>query len=169
MNARCNRILVGQISGLFGVKGWINVFSYTEPRDNIIRYSPWRLVYESTERTIEVSDGHSHGAAVVAKLKGVDDRDMAAALVGADIEVYYQQLEPLAPGEYYWAQLLGLNVMDMEGRALGRLDRLLRTGANDVLVVEGERQRLIPFVQGQIVKEIDLAKGVMRVDWSPDY
>jgi 16S rRNA processing protein RimM len=166
---RHDRILVGRISGLFGVKGWIKAFSYTEPRANIVRYSPWHLLCAGGERVIEVASGRCHGEAVVAKLQDVDDRDAAALLVGADIEVGYQQLERLPIGEYYWAQLLGLEVIDVQGRALGVVDHLLRTGANDVLVVEGDRQRLIPFVQGAIVKDIDLAAGVMRVDWAPDY
>ncbi len=168
-DGRCNRILVGRISGLFGVRGWIKVFSYTEPRDNIVRYSPWHLRCAGGERAVEVAAGRSHGEGVVAKLKGVDDRDAAAALAGADIEVDRRQLEPLPAGEYYWAQLLGLQVVDMQGRTLGAVDHLLRTGANDVLVVEGDRQRLIPFVQGVIVRDIDLDAGVMRVDWEPDY
>jgi 16S rRNA processing protein RimM len=166
---RRDRILVGRISGLFGIDGWVKVFSYTEPRENIVRYSPWRLLCAGGELTVEVTSGRGHGESVVAKLQGVDDRDSAALLIGAEIEVSYQQLEPLSAGEYYWVQLLGLKVIDMQGRALGIIDHLLRTGANDVLVVEGERPRLIPFAQGQIVKEIDLAAGVVRVDWAPDY
>jgi 16S rRNA processing protein RimM len=169
MAAAGDRIRLGRISGLFGVKGWLKIFSYTEPRENIVRYTPWHLLRRGGERTIQVSSGRAHGGGVVAKLCGVDDRDAAADLVGAEIEVHRAQLEPLAPGEYYWAQLTGLAVYDLQERPLGKIDHLLRTGAHDVLVIEGERQRLIPFVRGAVVKDIDLDRGVMRVDWSPDY
>jgi 16S rRNA processing protein RimM len=164
-----DRITVGRICGLFGVKGWVKVFSYTEPRENICRYSPWHLLGAQGDRSIEVSDGRLQGQAVVVKLEGVDDRDAAGALQGLDIEVDWAQLNALPPGEYYWEQLCGLEVFDTRGRPLGRIDHLLRTGAHDVLVVEGERQRLIPFVQGAIVKRIDLDPGTMLVEWAPEY
>jgi 16S rRNA processing protein RimM len=166
---RHDNILLGRISGLFGVKGWVKVFSYTEPREHIVRYSPWRLVYLGGERCVTVACGRSHNEAVIAKLLGIDDRDRAAGLVGAEILISCEQLEPLPTGEYYWAQLLGLEIIDMQGRVLGAVEYLLRSGAHDVMVVQGDRQRLIPFVQGTIVKDIDLIAGVMCVDWAPDY
>lgn len=167
--SRSDRIAVGRICGLFGAKGWVKIFSYTEPRENICRYSPWHLLGPQGERAIEVSDGRLQGETVVAKLVGIDDRDAAAALQELDIEVDWAQLDPLPPGEYYWEQLSGLAVLDTQGRLLGVVDHLLRTGAHDVLVVAGERQRLIPFVQGAIIKHVDLGAGTIRVDWAPDY
>ncbi|MGH8502357.1 MAG: ribosome maturation factor RimM [Gammaproteobacteria bacterium] len=164
-----SRIRIGRVSGVFGVSGWIRVFSYTEPRENIVQYSPWRLTHTDGEHTLDVVEGRRHGESVIARLQGVDDRDSAAALVDAQIEVDHSQLRPLPPGEFYWAQLQGLEVVELQGRRLGRIDHLLRTGAHDVLVVEGERRRLIPFVRGAVVKDIDLNARVMRVDWAPDY
>ncbi len=169
MATRYNRIIVGRISGVFGIKGWVKVFSYTEPRENIVRYSPWRLLRAGLTQVNEVAAGRCHGAAVVAKLRGVDAREAAASLGGADIEVARQQFDPLPHGEYYWADLQGLEVKDMRGVTLGRIDHLLCAGAHDVLVVEGERQRLIPFASSSIVKDVDLDRGVVWVDWSPDY
>ncbi|MBA2410259.1 MAG: ribosome maturation factor RimM [Gammaproteobacteria bacterium] len=168
MNCRA-RVRVGRIAGLFGVTGWVKIFSYTEPRENIVHYSPWRLLCPGSEELKTVAEGQRHGDAVIARLQGVEDRDTAAALVGAEIEVENAQLQPLPPDEFYWAQLQGLEVVELQGRTLGRIDHLLRTGAHDVLVVEGERQRLIPFVRGAVVKDIDLEARVMRVDWAPDY
>jgi 16S rRNA processing protein RimM len=164
-----DHVLVGRISGLFGVNGWVKVFSYTEPRDNIVRYRRWRLLRAGDERRIDVVSGSSHGHSVVVKLHGVHDRDAAAGLIGAHIAVGLDQLDPLPDGDYYWAQLLGLEVVDLQERILGTVGHLLRTGAHDVLVLEGERQRLIPFVRDRVVKDIDLGAGVIRVDWSPDY
>lgn len=169
MNDRRTRVRIGRVSGLFGVAGWIRIFSYTEPRENIIQYTPWRLIRVGGEQINEVAEGRRHGDAVIARLQGFHDRDAAAALVDAEIEVDQTQLRPLPPGEFYWTQLQGLEVVELQGRVLGRIDHLLRTGAHDVLVVEGERQRLIPFVRGAVVKDIDLRARVMRVDWAPDF
>ncbi|MGI8740806.1 MAG: ribosome maturation factor RimM [Gammaproteobacteria bacterium] len=169
MNDRQARVRIGRVSGLFGVSGWVKVFSYTEPRENIVQYSPWRLVRAGGEELKAVAEGRRQGDVVVVRLQDVEDRDTAAALVGAEIEVEASQFEPLPPDEFYWAQLQGLEVVELQGRSLGRIDHLLRTGAHDVLVVDGERQRLIPFVRGAVVKDIDLEARVMRVDWAPDY
>jgi 16S rRNA processing protein RimM len=169
MSKGIHRILVGRISGVFGVNGWVKVFSYTEPRENVVTYSPWLLIGRDGEFRKEVIAGRRHGEVVVAHLRDVHDRNAADALVGADIQVCREQLGTLSAGEYYWVELIGLEVEDLQGAALGRVDHLLRTGANDVLVVTGERQRLIPFVRGEIVKVVDLDSGVMRVDWGADY
>jgi len=169
MNDCRARVRVGRIAGLCGVSGWVKIFSYTEPRENIVQYSPWWLLRAGSEELRAVAEGRRHGNAVIARLQGVEDRDAAAELVGTEIEVEDAQLEPLPPDEFYWAQLQGLEVVELQGRSLGRIDHLLRTGAHDVLVIEGERQRLIPFVRGAVVKDIDLDARVMRVDWAPDY
>ena len=136
MNDRQARVRIGRVSGLFGVSGWVKVFSYTEPRENIVQYSPWRLVRAGGEELKAVAEGRREGDAVVVRLQDVEDRDTAAALVGAEIEVEASQFEPLPPDEFYWAQLQGLEVVELQGRSLGRIDHLLRTGAHDVLVVD---------------------------------
>jgi 16S rRNA processing protein RimM len=103
-------------------------------------------------------------------LEGCDDRDAAAALMGQQIAILRSQLPSPEAGEYYWADLVGLLVSNTEGVALGRVDSLLETGANDVLVVVQDGvERLIPFVQGQFVKDINLEEGRMLVDWDPDF
>jgi 16S rRNA processing protein RimM len=154
-------LVLGYISGLHGVQGWVKVFSYTDPRDNILNYSPWELA----GRSLKVEHGRIQGKGLVAKLSGIDDRDAAAVLLGAEIKVARERLPPLPEGEYYWADLCGLRVFDQAGRCLGVVDHLLETGANDVLVVKGEREILIPLVFGPVVKEVDLAGGSLRVDW----
>ncbi len=160
----------GQISGVFGVKGWVKVFSFTQPRENILRYSPWFLQKNGQTTEIKVSSGQRHGSAVVAELEGIDDRDAAAALMGSEILILRQQLPKPKAGEYYWADLVGLKVETVSGVDLGKVDHLLETGANDVLVVvDGETERLIPFLQKQTVLNIDLDVGTMTVDWDPDF
>jgi len=104
------------------------------------------------------------------KLAGCDDRDAAEALVGAQIRVPRSALpETSQPGEHYWADLIGLRVETLEGAVLGRVDHLFETGSNDVIVVHGDRERLIPYIWGQVVHRVDLDAGLMRVDWDPDF
>lgn len=160
----------GQISGVFGVKGWVKVFSFTQPRENILQYSPWLLQKNNQISEIKVVAGQRHGNVVVAELDGISDRDAAAALMGSEIMIHRQQLPKPKAGEYYWADLVGLTVLTESGVDLGKVDHLLETGANDVLVVvDGETERLIPFLQKQTVLKIDLDSGKMIVDWDPDF
>lgn len=163
-------IVVGEISGVFGIKGWVKVYSFTEPRENILNYSPWILRKGSDLKTLEVLDGSLQGKAVVASLSGITDRDIAASLGGYEIVIDAGMLPEPEEGEYYWRDLIGLKVETEQGVTLGLVDYLLETGANDVLVVkDGEKERLIPFLQGQFVKKIDLESGLMIVDWDPEF
>jgi 16S rRNA processing protein RimM len=163
-------VTLGRISGAHGIQGWVKVYSETSPRENIVAYSPWYLVRGGRRETWEVNAGRLQGKAVIAKLAGCNDRDMAEALAGAEITVPRAQLPPTTePGEFYWADLVGLEVRTVDDRVLGRIDHLFETGANDVMVVQGERERLIPYVWQQVVREVDLQAGVMRVDWDPEF
>jgi len=162
-------VTVGRISGVFGLRGWVKVFSDTDPRDHIVQFDPWYVRIGGQWREMRVADGHAQGKGVVALLAGIDDRDAASALVGADIAVRRDQLPVLAQGEYYWSDLIGLKVETVDGVALGTVDRLMETGANDVLVVKGERERLIPYLPGQVITEVDLENGLLRVDWDPEF
>lgn len=154
---------------MFGVKGWLKILSYTAPKTNILNYSPWQLRKDEAVQEVEVVQGNAHGTGVIARLAGIDDRDAAAKLQGADIEILYSQLPESGDGSYYWADLIGLKVVTTQGLDLGSVDHLMETGANDVLVVRGEKERLIPFLQGQTVIRIDLDGKLLVVDWDPDF
>ncbi|MGZ8928312.1 MAG: ribosome maturation factor RimM [Methylobacter sp.] len=162
-------VSVGKISGVFGVKGWVKVFSFTDPRENILTYSPWLLKKDDETKTINVVDGQLQGKTIVAQLAGVNDRDQAASLMGWDIFISQDQLPKAAKGEYYWSELIGLNVETIDGVQLGVVDSLLETGANDVIIVQGERERVIPFLQGQTIINVDLNVGKIIVDWDPEF
>ena len=160
---------VGKISGVFGVKGWVKVFSFTDPRENILIYSPWMLKKGDETKTVNVVDGQLQGKTIVAQLAGVNDRDQAASLMGWDVFITQDQLPAAVKGEYYWSDLIGLKVETIDGVQLGIVDSLLETGANDVVIVQGERERVIPFLQGQTIIDIDLNAGRMIVDWDPEF
>ena len=162
-------VVLGRVSGLFGLQGWVRVFSHTEPREGIARYHPVFLRRQGEWQPFEIEAGRAHGAGVVLKFVGHDDRDRAATLIQSDIAVRRTQLPPPGPGEYYWSDLEGLRVITLEGAELGAVDHLFATGANDVLVIKGERERLLPFVKGQVVVEINLEQRLLRVDWDPDF
>lgn len=163
-------ILLGRIVGVHGVRGELKLESYTEPRTQIFRYQPWLLRSASGEKQIEGGRGRVQGKGLVAELPGVTDRDAAAALTGTEIWVARSVLPAPKPGEYYWSDLEGLEVVTVEGVPLGRVSHLVATGANDVLVVrDAERERLVPFLVGRFVTEVDLASGRLTVDWDPDF
>lgn len=162
-------ISVGKISGVFGIKGWVKVFSFTDPRENILTYSPWLLKKGDETKTVNVVDGQLQGKTIVAQLTDVNDRDQAASLMGWDVFINQDQLPKAAKGEYYWSDLIGLNVETIDGVQLGVVDSLLETGANDVIIVQGERERVIPFLQGQTIISVDLDAGKIVVDWDPEF
>ncbi len=162
-------LLVGRISGLYGIHGWVRVYSYTAPREAILSYAPWYLQQEGQWSARRLITGRLQGRGIVAVLEGIDNRDAAALWMGREIAIRHEQLPSLNEGEYYWADLVGLSVFTVQGINLGQVKHLLETGANDVLVVQGERERLIPFLTGLVVKQVDLQQGVLTVDWDPDF
>lgn len=165
------RVLVGRIVGLYGVQGWLKIESWTEPRTRIFDYQPWRLAAAAgTETEVKGVRGRPQGKGLIASLPQVNDREQAAALIGMDIYVDRELLPPPGKDEFYWVDLEGLEVVTVEGVKLGRVSHLFATGANDVVVVkDGERERLIPFVQGSYVRTVDLSGGSMVVDWDPEF
>lgn len=164
------RVTLGVIAGSYGVQGWVKVRSHTEPRDNILRYSPWRVEYKGKQRDFKVLSGRLQGSVVIARLEGLEVREEAMGLAGAAITVARGRLPSLPKGEYYWTDLIGLEVVNQEGIAFGKITRLFETGANDVVVTDdGQRERFIPYVLGMYVLEVNLADGRMLVDWDAEF
>ena len=161
-------ICVGHILGAQGIKGWVRVFSNTSPRENIVSYSPWIIEVGTEQKSVAVT-GRLQGKNVLARLDGIDDRSQAEELTGCQIFLYPEQLPRLEAGEYYWSDLIGLSVETLQGDPLGVIASMLETGADDVMVLKGERERLIPFVVDQIVREVDLRNRRLVVDWLPEY
>ncbi len=167
------KLLLGKIVGLFGVEGWVKLESYAEPRIRIFKYRPWFVTAANGGSEVELdgAQGRVQGKGIVARLPGIDDRDAAAALIGAEIRVSRSSLPKPPRGEYYWADLEGLDVSNVEGIAFGKVSHLFSTGANDVLVTKDDtgRERMIPFVTGQFVKNIDIDGGRITVDWDAEF
>lgn len=166
---------LGYISGIYGVRGWVKVFSWTRPPERILDYSRWLIGPEragaaDTQAPLSqysLHSGRMHGKGLVAQLSDVEDRDRAAALIGQHIYVARDDLPATAAGEFYWADLVGLEVRNRQGVRLGVVDHLLETGAHDVLALDSGANHLIPFVHGDIVRDVDLDGGVISVDWDP--
>lgn len=168
MSAKTDKLVtLGRISGVHGVKGWVKVHSYTEPRANIAGFGAWTVLRRGVTTVLEVEDSHSGGGHVTVKLRGINDRDEAHEWIGAEIAVQRAALPECAPGEYYWTDLEGLEVRTVDGTALGKVDHLLATGGNDVLVLDPPG-RLIPFVPGSVIRSVDLDAGVIVADWQDE-
>ena len=163
-------ITVGRVHGAFGVRGELKLESFTSPESAILRYQPWILRdAQGRERSIEGVRGRAGAKGLVATIPGVEGRDAAEAMRGTEVLVPRSALPPPAPGEYYWVDLEGLRVSTVDGVALGEVSHLFSTGANDVMAVRGERERLIPFVQPDYVKAVDFGTGTITVDWDPGF
>ena len=160
---------LGNINGVFGIQGWVKVFSHTSPRIQITDYRRWLVRHNGHDQEYRVLRGREQGKAIVAQLEGIDTRNGSEALVGATVFVHSHQLEKLDEGEYYWSELIGLKVVNQQGVELGSLDWLFETGNNDVMVVQGDKERFIPYIKDNFVKNVDLKSGTIVVDWDPDF
>jgi len=167
-------VVLGHVSGVYGVKGWLRIYSETKPVQNIVKYKPWFIHKNNAWQEVIPLKGKKHGKGVVVQLEGLDDRQQAAELKGCKIAIQRDQLPDVSHGdEYYWTDLEGLRVENLEGFYLGEISHLFETGSNDVIVLvseqEGDRERLIPYIQDQVVKSIDLDKSLMVIDWDPEF
>jgi 16S rRNA processing protein RimM len=160
-------VVLGRIGAPFGVQGWVKVNSYTDPPEGIASYSSWELVRAGGSERRTVLDWKRAGRAVAVQLEGVGSREAAQALTGCDVRVDRSELPPTAPGEFYWHDLMGLEAVNRDGAPLGHVEGVLELPAHPVLVLKGERERLVPLVPERLVS-VDLAAGRLTLDWHPD-
>lgn len=164
---------MGRLAGPYGVRGLLRVQVYTESPDSLLDFDAWLVGRHGVWQTRRVVDAAVHGDGLVAKLEGIDTPEAAKTLRGSDVAVRRGDLPPADEDEVYWVDLVGCEVVNREGVNLGRVTKLMETGANDVLVVvsgSGEQrvERLIPYI-GQVVETVDVPGRSIRVDWGEDY
>ena len=163
-------ITVGRLHGAFGVRGEVKLESFTDPLRAIGKYLPWTLRdARGVERACESVRVREGGKGLIATMPGIEDKDAADALRGTEVLVPRSALPPPAEGEFYWVDLEGLRVVNVEGTDFGIVSHLFSTGANDVLVAQGERERMIPFVLPDYIRSVDFEAGVVTVDWDADF
>ena len=162
------RVVLGTIAGPHGTCGWVRIHSSTEPPENILRYTPWHVERNGRWSPVGVAEGRMQGRGVIARLDDCHDRDEALRYRGCEIAVEHSRLPELEDGGFYWADLVGLRVATTGGVDLGEVERMMETGANDVMVVRGELERLIPYLPGTVVQSVDVERGAIVVDWHPD-
>lgn len=163
------RILIARMVGAFGVSGEIKCQSFADPPAQVLKYSPLILRHQGQERSIASLSGRMTAKGPVIRLPDISDRDAAQAMHGAELWVLRSQLPKPAPGEYYWTDLEGLRVHNREGIDFGTVSHLFETPGNDVMVVTGERERLIPFLLDRFVDSVDIEAGLIIVDWDADF
>ncbi len=165
---------VGRITGCYGIKGWVKVHPYTQTHEGFAELGQWQARRRGQLEPVDFDQFKRHGKGLIAHIAGVDDRTAAEAYAGLELEASLTVLPALEPGEYYWHQLQGLQVWCTEGAQrdlLGVVDYLIETGANDVLVIrpcEGsnsDQERLVPYLPGDTVTEVDLDAGRIEIDW----
>jgi 16S rRNA processing protein RimM len=160
---------MGRVGAPYGVRGWFRVQSFTEAPDGLADYPHWWIGHDPSYKECRLLDCRMHAGALVAYLEGVDDRTAVQAMQGSDIAIPRDQLPEAEEGEIYWADLMGLEVVNLAGESLGKIADMVETGANDVMVVQGpEKRTLIPYVE-PVVARVDLAQGRVTVDWGLDY
>ena len=188
-NGTSEKVILGRITGVYGVKGWLKIFSYTDPIESIVDYSPWYIRPENRSgsspdnrnrapwKKVKLKAGKRHAKTVIAQLEHCENRDEAQVYIGSEIAIEENQLEQLRnKNEFYWRELIGLRVINQQEVELGVVKSLMETGANDVLVVASEegtetekKERLIPWTMQQAIIAVDLQQGVIEVDWDPDF
>jgi 16S rRNA processing protein RimM len=159
---------MGRVAAPYAIRGWIKVQPFTEYVDSLLDYPVWQIGKSGRWKAYELLEARVHGQFLLAQLKGVEDRSAAEAMLGLEIAVARSELPPAGEDEYYWDDLIGLDVVNLAGESLGKVEGLLETGAHDVLKVTGDRERLIPF-KAPIVVKVDLEAGKIEVDWGLDW
>lgn len=158
-------VKLGRVLGPAGVRGWLKVQSYTDPPENLLRHRPWLLLdAQGRRRTFNVAESVVDGGRLRCRFEGIEDRDAAGLLGGADIEVERSALPPTAAREYYRDDLVGLRVVTVDGRELGSVSHFIDAPAAPMMVVKGASELWIPAVPAHL-RRVRLESGEIEVDW----
>jgi len=163
------KVPMGRVVAPWGVKGWVKVEPYSDERDKLCGFPNWLLEKRGKLQPVAVAECKVHGAHVVARFEGCDDRDQAQAWRGAQVMLRRGELPPPEPNEVYQADLIGLTVLGANGERLGRIVEILENPGNPVLRIAGEdRERLVPFVP-PVIRAVDVEGGVVELEWGADW
>lgn len=167
---------MGRLGSTYGIRGWLRIYSSTEQTESIFDYQPWFLKIKGQWQPVELESWRYHSNDLIVKLKGVDDRETAQTLANIEIGVNLAVFPALEEGDYYWHDLIGCRVINLQGYQMGTVCEMMETGSNDVLVVKagiqdafGKQERLIPFLHEQVVKRVDLTTKTIEVDWDAGF
>ncbi|NOI99968.1 ribosome maturation factor RimM [Vibrio kanaloae] len=176
MSEQNNRIVMGKLGSTYGIRGWLKVFSYTDNAESIFDYTPWYLNQKGKWVEYKVESWKRHGQGYVCKLAGLDVREDAQLMTNFEIAIDPASLPELLEDEFYWRELFGMQVFTTKGYDLGKVTDLLETGSNDVLVIKanlkdafGQKERLVPYLEEQVVKKVDREARRIEVDWDPGF
>lgn len=169
MDTELDWVVIGCFGRAHGIRGQITVHSFTEPRDNMLHYTHWHVWLNKQWQALNIVQIDSREKNILARVEGYADREQVARLTNAKIAIKREQLPVLPKGSYYWHELIGMEVVSLHGFAFGKVIEIIATGANDVLVVEGEKHYLIPYLPGLYVCEVDADKRIITVDWDADF
>ncbi|MDU8925216.1 ribosome maturation factor RimM [Pasteurellaceae bacterium LIM206] len=168
--------VVGKLGSTYGIRGWLRVYSSTEQAESIFDYQPWFLKIKDGWQPTELESWKHHNHELIVKLKNINDREIAQTLANTEIGVDFSVFPALEEGDYYWHDLIGCTVVNLQGYQMGTVSEMMETGANDVLVVRasrkdafGKQERLIPFLYEQVVKRVDLTTKTIEVDWDAGF
>ncbi|MFB6421645.1 MAG: ribosome maturation factor RimM [Candidatus Malihini olakiniferum] len=171
-----NPIVIGKTRLTYGIQGWLKLFSSTEKKESIFNYQPWYIKFHGSWTIFAIENWKHHNQGLIIKPKGIDDRDTANLLTNTEIVVGFSQLPDLEEGSYYWKNLFGCEVITSSAYQLGKVINMIETGSNDVMVIKANlkdafsaKERLIPFLTGQVIKHVDLSTKIIEVDWDPSF
>ena len=168
MDEQDDVVVMGRVVAPYGVFGWLKIVPDTEEFDSLLDYKTWWIGKDSDWRELKVESAKIHNDVLVVKLQSIDDRDAAVACKGKQIAVPRASLPKLKSEEYYWSDLIGLAVKNQQNVDFGKITDVFATGANDVIVATGDKERLIPYI-AQVILEVDLEEKTMLVDWDADF
>ena len=164
-----DRVVLGRITGPFGIRGWLKLASFTDPPEQILEFPVWRMDQPGGGvRELRPAEGRRQGKGLAVRLEGIDDRNAAEALGRPEVWIERRELPALGSGEFYRADLIGFEVVNLAGQALGRVDHFLDFPANAVMVVKGDRDHWLPVGRQQLFR-VDVGRRRITVDWDPEF
>ncbi|WP_108652405.1 ribosome maturation factor RimM [Dongshaea marina] len=170
------QIVIARLGAVYGIKGWLKIHSFTDVAGSIFDYQPWLMEQKGQFKELTISNWRRHNKGLLVKLEGIDQREQAELLTGVEISVHKDQLPDLQDGDYYWRDLIGCSVKNTSNYDFGQVTQMMETGSNDVLMVKanlndafGKKERLIPFIEEQVIQSVDLETRTITVDWDPGF